>query len=726
MDTVVKMSRYGYTNMQMDEPLFLTDIYLPQMLFALTIRSPIAKGRLISIECPELPANYTLIRAQDIPGKNCLDDSSLPILVDTEISYIGEPLALLLGPDKSMLEQYSRLCTINVEEGEIDTGSIAARRDICMGDPETAFAQAASVIHGCYSTGIQEHWYAEPSGAITWLEQPNGQGKLMVRTATQWPFHVKRSVAQVLGSPALSILVKPTITGLHMDGKLWYPSFLACHAALGTWITKRPVRLILTRKEDFFFATKRCGTEIDIVSALDEKGNITALEINTSVNLGAHAVNALEILDHVNLGSCGVYKTKNIRLSSVALQTNIPPQGCFAGFGLAQGFFALERHISQVADTLTLEPAQWRKDHCTQAGMLPLGLPVKDAPGGALLIDSVMKMSDYRRKWASYEALRQNRKLRLSQENRPGDWVERAEGLRGIGIAVGYQGNGLLHYGSDKGHYGIELVLAKDGILEIKTSMLSTDGGSVWMDIASEILGIKRDMIRISCSTQSPDAGPLVASRNITVITKLISQACLVIRKKRFRDPLPLCVRKTIRPQKNPVWDACFSPQENGKNESDGVDYNSFVQPGWASAIVELEIDPVEYLPRIRGVWLYVDGGAIIAEERARRSLKTAAVQALGWAYREQIHYIAGAIPADQYENFDIPGIQEIPPITIEFFPNTQSEPKGIGDLPFTCIPAAYAQAVSQAMDYQFQSIPIKPINIWHAGIKKLPEEGLV
>jgi CO/xanthine dehydrogenase Mo-binding subunit len=691
----------------MEAPCFVTDIYLPQMLYALTVRSSAPKGRLISVECPKLPGSYALIRAQDIPGNNSLEDTLLPVLAADELSYIGEPVALLLGPDKNTLEDYSRHCKVIVQEEEpvfspvgADDAMIAARRDIRIGDPDAAFAQAASVVRGSYRSGIQEHWYAEPTGAAAWPDETNSPG-LIVRTATQWPFHVKRSVSRVLGLAAMKVQVEPTITGLHLDGKLWYPSLIACHAALGAWITQRPVRLILTRREDFSFSPKRCETEITIENALDEKGDITGITVNTTVNLGAYGVNANEILDHVNLGSLGVYKAKNVRLSSVAVKTNIPPQGPCAGFGLAQGIFAQERHVSRIADTLNQDPAQWRYDNSVKEGILPPGTTTKDAPPVKLMVDTVVKTSDYRRKWASYELLRQNRK---------GREAERGESLRGIGIALGYQGNGLLYPGCDKGCYSMELILEKDGSLEIKTSVAGSGCGGVWADSASRILGMDKNMVRINSGSGCPDSGPLTMSRSVTVLTKMLEQACNAISKKRFRNPLPISVRKTVRPQKNPAWDEVFSGSPAGL-----VDHSGFTRPGWASAIVEVEIDPIEYLPRIRGVWMGVDGGKILSPDLARKSLKTSAVQALGWAYREQISYVNGAIPAEHYENFDIPDPAEIPPVNIEFIAGATDESKGIGDLPFSCIPAAYVQAISQAMDYHFQSIPIKAMDVWEA-----------
>jgi len=753
----------------MEAPCFVSDIYVPQMLYALTVRSPVAKGRLISIECPELPDGCTLVKAEDIPGENSLWDSDLPILANGKLSYIGEPVALLLGPDKDMLEKYAANCKVIAEEetpvlsigeatamADTEPGVIAARRDIQVGEPEEAFAGAASIVKSSYETGIQEHWYSEPCGAIAWLErqenqdeQEEGQGqkedetsqeqaedrgrksqKLVVRTATQWPLHVRHSVARVLGPAAPAVQIRPTVAGLHLDGKFWYPSLVSCHAALGAWVTGRPVRLMLTKKEDFSFSPKRFGTSISVSSAFDEQGELIGTDVEASINLGAYDVSAAdvgdsggaaEMLDQVCLGSLGIYASKNIRFRGMALRTNIPPQGPFAGFGLAQGAFALERHVSLVADGRRQDPSEWRKEKALKTGFLPLGLPVKEAIPGERLLDTAMSMSDYRRKWASYELLRRKRHEQLAQDDsHQTARAEISERLRGIGIAMGYQGNDLLHPDPDGGGYGVELILEKDGSLEIKADMAGSDQAKVWTGIALEILGVEAGNVRISHDNDTfpesgtPESGPAIMSHKATDLTRLVEEACLAIRGQRFRDPLPISVVKTGGPHQDPEWSRHFSlPGGTAPN------CGGFLQPGSAAAVVEVEIDPVEYVPKIRGMWLAVDGGRVFRKDKACKSLKLSAVQALGWAYREQIGYVAGRIPGDAFRNFDIPGVSEIPPIDISFIENSSGEPKGIGDLPFNCIPAAYLQAVSQAMDWHFRSIPLKAQDLWYAGITK-------
>jgi CO/xanthine dehydrogenase Mo-binding subunit len=155
------------------------------------------------------------------------------------------------------------------------------------------------------------------------------------------------------------------------------------------------------------------------------------------------------------------------------------------------------------------------------------------------------------------------------------------------------------------------------------------------------------------------------------------------------------------------LWGGRFTPPD-GKH----IDISGFTSLGMACAAVEVSIDLVECIPKIRGVWLAVDGGKIISANRSRRSLTRNTVQALGWSFTEYIEYTDGVLPKSQYDNFAILPPGDIPPVNIEFLPDSE-EPKGIGELPYTCIPAAFIQAVSQAMDFSFKSIPLKRKEIW-------------
>ena len=693
----------------MDNPVFLEDIYPDGLLYAVTIRSSCAKGIIKSINCPRLPENYSIITAADIPGENRLEDTCMPLLAEKNISYIGEPVAILIGEDKTRLEEIAAQCGADADEqtpgfdnplpgtadGEAD---LAAVREILVGDTQGAFVNAGKIITDSFVTGIQDHWYAEPAGAVA-LFSPE---QLTIKTATQWPYHVKRSVVRALGIEPSLVMVEPTVLNLHMDGKLTFASLTACHAALGAYLTKRPVRLILNRQEDFLYSPKRFKTNIDIASTIGENGSITATEIDISVNLGAYGVNKHEILDQVCLGAVGSYNFTNLKLTAKAYRTNIPPQGPLSGFGLAQGSFAMERHVSHIADFVSQDPAVWRKERADPNLVLPSGALNRNRAAISELIESSAKMSDYYRKWASYELLRQCRKGKSLTD-------EKGENPRGIGIAIGFQGSSLLYHGEDEGEYSVEVTLTKESGLDIKTSITSSDGdfGKIWAKSVSEILSIEPAMIRVITS-QSPDCGPSCSSRNITVVTSLVEECCREIGKQRFHDPLPITVRRSIKPQNGRLWNDRFLPADGM-----AMDKNGFLKQGVACAVVEVTIDLAESIPKIRGVWLGVNGGKIISKHRAKRNLNRSAAQALGWAYMENIEYAHGILPKNNYDNYSILSYYDLPHVEINFFGSDNDEPKGVGELPFTCIPAAFLQAVSQAMDHNFKSIPLKRKEIW-------------
>jgi len=702
----------------MDAPAFLEDIYPQGLLHATVVRSPVACGFLRYIVYPKMPDSFLIITAKDIPGRNRLEETSAPILADDRLSYAGEPVAVLLGPDKARLEEFAAACRV-VAQGEKaafscadvpadSRGAPAAARVIQTGKAGEEFVRSAKAVSGSYSTGIQDHWYAEPVGAVAWYEKGDSRakkgGSAAVRTATQWPGHVRRSVAAALGLGQDAVAVEPTALSLHMDGKLWFPSLAACHAALGAYITGRPVRLILNREECFLYSPKRCAAAIDISSAIGGDGGIAATQIDIALNAGAYGIAAAEMLDQACLGALGFYGFGRLSLTARAEATNIPPQGPFSGFGLAQGFFAAESHVSHIADSSGQDPAEWRKAHADSRLMLPPGAQGKGGADAALLIDAASAMSDYRRKWSSYELLRQSRRGKPLL-------AEKEENPRGVGIALAYQGNGLLYSGRDRGAYAVEVTLTKESILEIKASITSADGDfeRIWAKAAGEIMSIDPSMVRVN-TAGAPDCGPSCASRNITAVTRLVEKCCLAIRKQRFHDPLPITVRRSAKPQGGSLYGGVFAAPD-GKT----LDAGSFSRPGMAAAVVEVSVDLIECIPKIRSVWLCVGGGKIVSENRARRSLARSAVQALGWAYSESIGYVDGVLPLEQYNNYVIPPLASIPPVNISFLAGAGdgAETRGIGELPFNCIPAAFAQAVSQAMDCFCSSIPVTRKDIW-------------
>lgn len=610
--------------------MFVDDIRLNNQYFAITIRSSAARRKLKDIICPALDPQYRLIRAADIPGIKHLADSSIPILAEENLGYIGEPVAILAGPDAVKLEELAAEIIVEIEdappadatppvpadaagpaaddsvkppvfspvepeaeiavqimrsidastktpsahkEKPLDAGSPTENSDT----PDTQPEPCPPVITGAYRTAIQEHWYSEPHGA---LAKPTDKG-IVVYTATQWPDHVKRSVAAALSLSIEDVSLETADTGLHFDGKIWYPSLVTVHAALAAFIIKQPVKLMLTREEDFRFSPKRPETVIEFSTRLNPDGEAAETDIKVRAGFGAGSFFANEMLDNIATAAAGCYKLGNIKLSADAVLTNLPPAGPFAGFGTAQGVFALERHIAKIADLLGLDCGEWRNQHYNE----------KKTPVDEILklSENLIAHSDYRRKWAAYELLRDQEKMTGKKMNP----------RRGVGITT---------------------VVYEDA----KPSVVLEDAARV----------------------KHPEAGA--------------------------RPPL-------------------------------------------ASAVIELEIDNIDFSAKIRGLWMSVCTGILSDKRTMRRKLLQNIVCALGWTVFEKLDYKDGKIDEKDYFNYNLPAQSAIPRIHISLSERGSEEnnPEVICELPYCVIPAAYLQALTQACNHHFESIPVFSRDIW-------------
>ena len=304
------------------------------MLYLATVRSPAASGSIRSIRFPALPAGYRSILPADIPGRNSVASfgAEMPILAQDKVSYVGEPVALIAGSDPVFLEELVAATKVVCDEEEaylnwesFSSDQVAAKRVAVVGDPDLAFSIASSVHEETYTSGAIEHYYSEPQGAAAAYDYD----KIAVWCATQWPYHVRDSVALALGCRAEEVSVRPTRLGIHLDGKLWYPSLLACHASIASVACGRPVKILLTREEDFRVTPKRSRSSVGVRAALGKGGELSALDVRIAINVGAYGPLADEMLSQAVIACTGAYACPNLRVEGYAVLTNTPPMGAF-------------------------------------------------------------------------------------------------------------------------------------------------------------------------------------------------------------------------------------------------------------------------------------------------------------------------------------------------------------------------------------------------------------
>ncbi len=662
------------------------------MLHVVTVRSPIAFGSVLSIGLPSMPSGYHAILPGDIPGRNRLAtfDADIPILARERVSFVGEPVALIAGPDPILLESLAARAKVDCEEEEpsfewqsFSSSRVAAKRVAVAGDPDLAFSISPEVREATYLGGSLYHSGSEPQGAAAAYDYD----KIAIWCATQWPYQVRDSVAQVLGCRAEEVSVRPTRLGVHLDSRLWYPSLLACHAAIAAVACGRPAKLMLTRQEDFLYSAKGARSAVSMRAALGPENDLLALDVHIALDVGAYSPLAEEMLSQAVIASSGAYRCPNLRVEGYAVTTNAPPLGAFGGLGAAHALFAVEAHANAMASAVGEDPADWKARNVVRKGsILATGEPLKgDVPYGQIL-ERLAKASDYRRKHACYELVR---KRRSGKSDGP---------LRGIGLAFACQGSGQFLSGERTGSYTVEVELDKDSKVLIKTSAAAEGGGvlDIWRRTAAESLGVPDGSVRVAPADtdDSPNSGPITLSRGVTVVNRLVESACAAIQKRRFRDPLPLSAKSAYRVPKTIAW-------EEGR-----VGPSPFDAASWAGAAVELEIDEWTLEPRPLGIWLCVDGGLIVSPERAAAAMRAGCADALGACLSPGVEPGPGS-PAEYFRHGLLP-LAELPPIAVEFLqPPRKASAKGIGELPFDTVPAAFLTALSQAAGAPFSSLPV-------------------
>src|SRR5579862_4992560 len=500
---------------------YVDDLKFPGMIFGATVRSPVARGRILGIHFePGIPwKEFTVVTAKDIPGKNCIalliDDQ--PCLAAEFVNHPEEPVVLLAHPDKYLLEEARRSVRIELEPlpavFSMDdslahkhviwgTDNIFKSYQVNKGHVEHALREADLIVEGIYETGAQEQLYIEPQGMIA---QASAEEGITVWGSLQCPYYIHKALVVLFGLPKDRIRVVQAETGGGFGGKEEYPSMIAGHAALLAWKSGKPVKIIYDRAEDMAATTKRHPSRTRIKTAVSREGKLLAIDMEFVVDGGAYATLSSVVLSRGTIHAGGPYACPNVRIRSQAVATNAPPHGAFRGFGAPQSIFALERHMNKVARAVGLTPEEFRRRNFLHRGQTTAtGQEIREPVNLEGLLDRALQLSDYHAKTKAF-----------AQNN------DRSAIKRGIGFATFMHGAGFTGSGERylQSIAGVEALA--DGRVRILVSSTEIGQGTntILAQIVAETLGLDYDQVEIARpdTSQVPNSGPTVASRTCMV-----------------------------------------------------------------------------------------------------------------------------------------------------------------------------------------------------------------
>lgn len=362
------------------ESVYLDDVPLLQgTLFACVYDSPIAHGKLKNIdfsEAEKAKGVVKIITAKDLIGENqiggILPDE--PLLADEEVHFCGMPIALVLAETEEQARAAAKLIKAEIEPLEVITDErvaqakgelIAPPKTFKLGDSDKAFKDCEHIFEGqTYSNG-QEHLYIETQGAYS---IPTEQGGLKIYSSTQGPTAVQRAVSRVTSLPMNLIEVDVTRLGGGFGGKEDQANAWAALCAVGTQLTKRPVKYALRRMEDMRMTGKRHPYSADYKIGLDKDFKIIAYEATFYQNAGAACDLSLPVLERTLFHCTNSYFIPNVSATAFSCKTNLPPNTAFRGFGGPQGMFVIESAIAHAAEKLNVSASEIQQKNLIKDG----------------------------------------------------------------------------------------------------------------------------------------------------------------------------------------------------------------------------------------------------------------------------------------------------------------------------------------------------------------------
>ena len=261
---------------------YTDDLRFDGMVYARQVLAGAAHAEVLGLEMQEavaLPGVLAVITEKDIPGENqvgaVLKDQ--PLLAGEKVRYEGDVVALVVAESPEIAREASRRVrpqlkllkpVLAMAEARAEgaprihaEGNRVCHHKIRKGDVDAGFREADVVMEERFSVAHQEHVYLEPQGAIA---VPRPDGSMTVYGSMQCPFYVQDAVAGVLGIGMNRVRIVQAVTGGGFGGKEDVPSGICSRAAVAAHRVKRPVKLILDRREDMVTTSKRHPEEIRV------------------------------------------------------------------------------------------------------------------------------------------------------------------------------------------------------------------------------------------------------------------------------------------------------------------------------------------------------------------------------------------------------------------------------------------------------------------------------
>ncbi len=726
------------------------DLPIPGLLHARLLLSHEAHALIKSIDtaaAKSAPGVVAVLTADDLPIVATGTQRSREPLAREEVVYAGQPIAIAVAESEALaadalelievelehlepvldLEAATRpgapraRVTVSGEEGGSDVAdahasvsaddssgddeelsdNVLGKMRVANGDVGAALAASDTVVHGRFHTPWVYQGYLEPQTATAWFDP---DGNLVISTSTQGAFNTRDEIIELFGLAADRVRVRAAPLGGGFGGKLLIPDPLAAAAAIAL---HRPVRLAMTRTEDFAAANPAGAEVLDIELGADRDGRLTGIRARVLADRGSTRDFGVEGI--AAMLSAGPYRWQAHELTGYGVATNRVTFGAYRAPGAPQAAFAVESLLDELAQRLGLDPLELRLRNVLVAGD-------RTVAGQELTV------------FGARECLERVRDHAL--------WARRS-GLpagEGIGVSIGWWPGGYEPASA-------ACRLDSDGRLTIVTGAADMTGVETsFAAIAAETFGVSLDRVRVvyADTASAPYAGMSGGSKITYTVGRAVEKAA---REARERLLDVAAEELEIAPEDLEIVDGAVQPA--------GVPAKAMPLEQLASKVLTFgsPYPPVEGLGRVSlpaapqcaahlsHVRVDGDTGAVtvlahVIAQDVGRALNPALVtgqmqggvaQGVGWALLEELAYDEHGQPATgSFVEYAMPTAGGVPSIDTEIVevpaPEGPFGAKGVGEAPVVGVAAAVANAIAAATDgVRMRRLPMSPERVWRA-----------
>lgn len=673
----------------------------PQALHAWPVQAPHAHAHIAGLDASPayaVPGVVRVLTASDVPGLNDSGIKHDEPLFPSEVMYHGQAVCWVLAETEEAARlgagqvgvEYEPLPAIltlaeAIAQGSFQGSTLHARR----GNVEQGLLVSARVLEGALELGGQEHFYLETHASLALLDETD---HILIHSSTQHPSETQEVVAHVLGLPRSQITVQCIRMGGGFGGKEVQANPYAAVAALGTFLTRRPVRLRLSRLQDITLTGKRHPFYARWKVGYSEEGLLNALRMELFSDGGWSQDLSEPVLARAVCHADNAYCIPHMDVRGQVCKTHKTSQTAFRGFGGPQGMVFIEEVLTQVAQSLGLPPEVVRERNFYGVRLASTRENIRDLDAITTHYGQVIK--DPERMpliWHNLkaDAAFDRRRVEVAEFNASNPQRKRGLAITPVKFGISFNLTAF-------NQAGAWVLVYQDGSVQVNHCGTEMGQGlhTKMMQVAAQTLGVPLECIRLmpTRTDKVPNSSATAASTGADLNGGAVKNAC---EKIKARLAGVAAQKFGVNPadvvfEDGQVWSIWKPAERLGFAEVVRAAYAQRVQlfadgfyrtPGlhwdktrmhgkpfhyfaYGASVTEVEVDGFTGQYALRRVDILHDVGDSLSPLVDLGQVEGGFIQGLGWLTLEDLRWDAeGRVATRSASTYKLPSFSELPPV---------------------------------------------------------------